>query len=111
MNKLAALLLICFLLSSCVKTNDGPYSDYRFEVSCDNCVISIKNGFDVQTYNVSGFRSIPFNHQLPVVDVSLYTINNRDYTTVKFLGSGYNRILFDDDLYYDDPTTYITFNL
>lgn len=111
MNKLIALLLICFLFSSCVKTNDGPYSDYRFEVSCDNCVISIKNGFDVQTYNVYGYRSIPIDHKLPVIDVSLYTINNRDYTTVRFLGSGYNRIVFDDDLYNDDPTTYITLNL
>ncbi|RAJ27254.1 hypothetical protein [Pedobacter cryoconitis] len=111
MNKLLALLLICFITGSCIKVDNQPYSDYRFEVSCDNCVITIKNGFDIQSYNVSGYRSIPFNHRLPIVNVSLYTLNDMDYTTVRFTGSGYNRILFDDDLYYDDPTTVIEFNL
>ncbi|QNK63891.1 hypothetical protein H7F33_05185 [Pedobacter sp. PAMC26386] len=111
MIKLLPLLLLCFLFSSCIKTTDGPYSDYRFEVSCDNCVINLKSGFDNQTYNVRGYRSIPYNHTLPLITVSLWTDNHIDYTKVRFVGSGYDRNLFDNDLYYNDPTVVIDLRL
>ncbi|KIO77623.1 hypothetical protein TH53_08225 [Pedobacter lusitanus] len=111
MIKLLPLLLVCILFSSCVKTTDGPYSDYNFEVSCDNCIITIKSGFDLQNYRVSGFRSIPYNHTLPLITVSLWTDNNADYTRVRFVGSGYDRILFNDDLYYNDPAVIVDLHL
>ncbi|MBB5637713.1 hypothetical protein HDF26_000957 [Pedobacter cryoconitis] len=111
MIKLLPIFLICSLFSSCIKVTDGPYSDYRFEVSCDNCLIKIQSGFDFQSYHVRGFQSIPYNHTLPLITVSLWTDNNIDYTTVKFVGSGYNRIVFDDDLYYDDPAVVVDLRL
>ena len=111
MFKLLPLLLICLLFSSCIKTTDGPYSDYRFEVSCDNCIINIKTGFDLQSYHVRGYQSIPYNHTLPRITVSLWTDNDIDYTTVRFIGSGYNRTLFDNDLYYNDPAVIVDLNL
>lgn len=111
MNNLLFLLLICFLFSSCAKTNDEPFSDYRFEVFCDNCVISIKNDPDTQTYNVSGYRSIPIDFKPPFINVSLNTIKHTDHTTIKFIGGGYDRIIFSHDLYRAEGTLYIKFNL
>lgn len=114
MYKLIPAILLCLLISSCQKVNDNqPDSDYRFEVSCNDCTISIATGnYNTVTYNVRGYESIPYNHTLPAITVSLYTNDYYDDPTlVKFTGSGYNRILFNDDLYYDDPVTVIQFNL
>ena len=109
--KLLSLLFLCLLFSSCEKALDGPHADYRLEVSCNNCVISIANGNSIQSYDVYGYRSIPFNHWLPVITVSLWTDDDVDDTIVKFKGSGYNNILFDGYLYYNDPAKIIEFNL
>jgi len=108
----AILLPLCFLFNSCAKPpGDFPDSDYVFEVTCSGCTINITNGNNTQTYDVYGFRSIPFNHYLPVITVSLWTNYDYDQTLVRFKGSGYNRILFDDFLYYEDGETTFQFNL
>jgi len=106
------LLGLCLLLSSCAKApSEFPDSDYTFEVTCSSCTISIQNGNNSVSYNVYGFRSIPFNHALPIITLSLWTDYDYDETVVKFKGSGYNTILFDDYLYYGDPAEVIEFNL
>ncbi|MBB6501784.1 hypothetical protein [Pedobacter cryoconitis] len=112
MTKLLSLLLLCVLLSSCVRVSDGiPDSDYRFEVTCGNCTISIKTGDNTQSYNVYGYQTIPYNHRLPIITVLLWTNYDKDHTRVGFTGSGYNRTLFNDYLYYDDPARVIQLNL
>lgn len=112
MHKLIPLLLLCFLLSSCVKVQDNePASDYKFQVSCNSCTISITTGNSTESYFVHGYQSIPYNHSLPSITVSLWTDYDTDATQVKFTGSGYNRILFDGYLYYNDPAKIIQFNL
>ncbi|WP_158799520.1 hypothetical protein [Pedobacter sp. L105] len=112
MKKLLPLLLLCFLFSSCKKVDDGvPDSEYQFQVTCSSCTIGIKAGNEVLAYNVQGYLAIPYNSTFPKITVSLYTDYDIDATTVKFVGSGYNTILFDGDLYYDDPATIIDLNL
>jgi hypothetical protein len=111
MKKLLPLLLFCFLLSSCETAFNEPVSDYRFEVSCSNCVIRIQNGNQVVSYNVFGYQSIPVNHNIPIYGITLYTNYDFDPTYIRFVGSGYRDVIFDDDLYYDDPATYFEFNL
>jgi len=106
------ILLSCCLLSSCAKApTEFPDSDYIFEVSCSSCTISIINGNNTLSYDVYGFRSIPFNHALPIITVSLWTDYDYDDTVVKFKGSGYNSILFNGTLYYGDPAKVVEFNL
>jgi len=110
----ACLFLLPFLclFGSCAKApGEFPDSDYTFEVTCSSCTINIQNGNNVVSYNVYGFRSIPFNHALPIITVSLWTDYDYDDTVVKFKGSGYNTILFDGTLYYGDPAKVVEFNL
>lgn len=112
MIKLSPLLLFLFLFSSCQKVDDGvPDAEYNFQVTCNNCNISIRNGNNVYAYNVQGYLSIPFSNTVPIIVVSLYTDDNIDQTLVKFVGSGYNTVLFDGDLYYDDPAKVVQLNL
>jgi hypothetical protein len=112
MKKILFVLLSCFLFSSCQKTTDGsPSSDYRFEVSCGNCTIRLESRNTVQTYNVRGFQVIPYNYDPPSIFVSVYTNYDQDRTQIRFLGSGYNRTLFNDYLYYSDPSTFFEVSL
>lgn len=111
MTKLLFLLFFCFLFSSCQKTDGSPQSDYRFEVYCGNCTIRLESRNSVQTYNVLGYQSIPYSYDPPSILVSVYTNYDQDKTQIRFLGSGYNRTLFDGYLYYDDPTSFFEVNL
>jgi hypothetical protein len=112
MNKLLLLLLLCFLFCSCEKTmDDSARSDYRFEVYCGNCTVSLESRNSFQTYNVQGFKSIPYSYDPPSIIVSVYTNYNQDQAQIRFLGSGYNRTLLDGYLYYNDPSRVFQVNL
>ncbi|HEY0177400.1 MAG TPA: hypothetical protein VGC08_13540 [Pedobacter sp.] len=112
MKKLLFPVLLCLLFSSCQKPTDMvPDSEYRFEVTCGNCTIDIQNGDNIQSYNVQGSQTIPFNSYLPTVTVVLSTYYDSDQTQVRFLGSGYNKTLFNGFLYFNDPPKVIEFNL
>ncbi len=112
MNKILSLLLLCFLLTSCIKVSDGsPNSDYTFEVSCHDCTISVRNGNDIQSYHVYGYQAIPMYNPMPFMTVTLWTNYDKDWTNVRFVGHGANRTLFNDYLYYNDPSEIIQFYL
>jgi hypothetical protein len=113
MNKLLPLLLlISCLFISCAKVEENePDADYRFQVSCSSCTVSITTGNNTQSYYVQGYQSIPLYHSLPIITVALWTDYDTDNTLVRFVGSGYNRTLFDGYLYYNDPAKVIRFNL
>jgi hypothetical protein len=109
---LPILLLFCFLFSSCEKISDGgPASNYRYEVSCSECTISVESGYDVQTYYVQGYLTIPYNRVTVGTTVSLWTDADSDKTLVVLKGGGYDRTIFNGYLYYNAPIVEISVSL
>jgi|GEM_PF-2879265 len=109
---LPLFLLCCFFFSSCEKVTDGaPDFNYRYEVSCNRCTISIESGYSVQTYYVLGYYVIPYDQVLLGTTVSLWTDDDTDKTLVVLKGGGYDRTIFNGYLYYNSPIVEISVSL
>lgn len=112
MIKLLPILFLCFLFSSCAKVSDlDPEANTRFEVSCNDCTISISDGIYTDTYDVQGYMTIPYDDSVPRLTVSLWTYNDSDYLNVQFVGRHYTSTVYDNYLYYSDYPEVINFNL